>query len=170
MNTNWYKTFILGAGFLICSFLGSVQAQNEAPEWYTNLPVKKGYIYGAGTGNSANLSMAYDKSRMAAKTELTKNYENKLETFALKCDTVLGSDNKVRQIITTTITSQSATLSGVEEVEKVVVSSNGTNIVYLLVRMDVSDEVKKLEKEIQSDAKLKKKLGKAGLLKELSKL
>jgi hypothetical protein len=170
MNTIRVKTFFFGVGILVFSFLGCVQAQNEAPEWLTNLPVKKGIIYGSGTGNSTNLSMAYDKSRMAAKTALTNNYENKLETFALKCDTVLGSDNKIRQIITTIKTSQSATLTAVEEVEKFVVSENGTNIVYLLLRMDVSSDVKNIEKEIHSDAKLKKKLGKAGLLKELSKL
>jgi hypothetical protein len=170
MNTIRFKTFILGVSILICSFLGCVQAQKQTPEWLTKLPVKKGFIYGSGTGNSANLSMAYDKSRMAAKTALTNNYENKLETFALKCDTVLGSDNKIRQIITTITTSQSATLTGVDEVEKVVVNQNETNIVYLLLRMDVSSDVKNIEKEIQSDAKLKKKLGKAGLLKELSKL
>lgn len=167
INKKSLAIFIIVFAF---SFIGKIHAQNEIPEWIQKLPVKKGFIYGAGTGNSANLSMAYEKSSMDAKNALANNYSNKLETFAIKCDTVLGKDNQVRQIITTVTTSQSATLTGIEVVEKVVVSENGSNKVYLLLRMDVSADVKKLEKQIHSDAKLRKKLDKAGLLKELSRL
>jgi len=88
----------------------------------------------------------------------------------MKCDTVLGADNKVRQVITTIRVSQKATLSGVEVVEKVVIPNDDNTQVYLLLRLDVSNNVKALQKEVNGNAKLKKEMKKSGLLKEMDGL
>jgi len=170
MKTTAKKTTALLIIALVFSFMGTIYAQNKTPDWMTQLPVKKGFVYGAGVGKSTDMSMAGEKARMNALQELTNSYTGKFETYAMKCDTVLGADNKVRQVITTIRVSQKATLTGVEVVEKVTVPQNDNTIVYLLLRLDVSNDVKTLQKEVNGNAKLKKEMKKSGLLKELDEL
>jgi hypothetical protein len=55
-------------------------------------------------------------------------------------------------------------------VEKVVVPQDDNTQVYLLLRLDVSNDVKTLQKEVNGNAKLKKEMKKSGLLKELDGL
>jgi len=148
----------------------TIQAQESEPEWITKLPVKKGFVYGAGVGKSANLPMASDKARMIALTDLTKNYSGKFETFASKCDTVLGADNAIRQIVTTIKLNQQATLSGVEIEDKVVGSQDGVTVVYMLLKLDVRNDIKTIQNEVDEDTKLRKEMNSSGLMKELKGL
>jgi len=155
---------------LVFLSISNIKAQDSLPEWMTNLPVKKGYVYGAGAGKSANLSIADDKAHMDAMVDLANNYSGKFETFSLKCDTILGAGNNARQIITKVTSSQQATLTGVEVVDKIVVKQESLNVVYTLLRMDISNDIKRVQKEIEGDAALRKKMNKKGLLKDLKGL
>jgi len=170
MKTYFTKAAVILVIAFAFTSMGTIIAQDKTPDWMTKLPVKKGFVYGAGVGKSTDMNMAGEKARMNALQELTNSYTGKFETFAMKCDTILGEDNKVRQVITTIRVSQKATLSGVEVVEKVVVPQDDNTQVYLLLRLDVSNDVKTLQKEVNGNAKLKKEMKKSGLLKELDGL
>ena len=170
MKTNFTKKTIIMAIAFVFSFMGAINAQNTVPEWMTNLPTKKGFVYGAGEGSSIDLPRAIDKAKIKALTELTKNYSSKFESFANKCDTVLGTDNKVSQMTVTIKSNQSATLHGVEKTDQVVSTQDSLMVVYILLKLDISNSVKMLRKEVESDAKLRKKMNKEGLLKELNKM
>ncbi len=170
MKPNFTKASAIMVIALVFALKGTILAQDKTPDWMTQLPVKKGYVYGAGVGKSSDINMASEKARMNALQDLTNSYTGKFETFAMKCDTVLGADNKVRQVITTIRVSQKATLSGVEVVEKVVIPNDDNTQVYLLLRLDVSNNVKALQKEVNGNAKLKKEMKKSGLLKEMDGL
>ncbi len=157
---------------IVFIFFGTetIHAQNEIPEWITKLPSKIGYVYGAGIGKSTDLSMATKKARLIALTDLTNYYTDKFESFAIKCDTILGADNEIRQIVTSIKINQEATLIGVVEAEKAVDIQDDLTIVYLLLKLNVSADIKMLKNEVGGNSGLRKKMDKKGLLKELDKL
>jgi hypothetical protein len=155
---------------LIFTFFGTIQAQIETPDWATTRPIKKGFVYGVGIGKSGDLPMASDKARLNALRDLTNNYNGKFETYAAKCDTILGAYNKVREVVRTIKLQQKAKLTAVEFADKKVDSQDGLTIVYTLLQLDVSDDIKLLKKEVESDKKLRRKMDEKGLLKILDGL
>lgn len=170
MKTKYSKSVVIMVIAFVFSIIGTINAQETIPEWITKLPIKKGFVYGAGEGISDDLPSAIDKAKIIAVTDLTKNYLRKFELFANKCDTILGADNSVTQMIITIKSNQSATLYGVEKADQVVNTNDSLVVVYILLKLDISSSVKMLKQEVESDAKLRKKMNKEGLLKELNEM
>ena len=155
---------------IVFTGIAATYAQDSIPDWFTNLPVKKGFVFGAGVGKSTDLPIATDKARMNALTNLTYNYNQKFETFAISCDSVLGPDNKIHEVITSFKIKQQAILKGVEMDKKSVDINDDKTSVYILLKLDISDDVKALQKEVDANAALRKKMNKSGLLLKLKGL
>jgi hypothetical protein len=168
-NLSIKTTAFVAMTILVC-FIYKSHAQDSIPQWMTNPPVQKGFIFGAGVGKSSDLSNANDKARMNALNDLTYNYNGKFETFAVSCDSVLGADNKMREVVTSFKMKQHATLKGTETDKKAVDIKDEVTVVYLLLKLDVSNEVKTLQKEVDANAGLRKKMEKSGLLLKLKGL
>ncbi len=162
--------FLLLAGLVLIGSYHTINAQ-EMPDWANKLPQKKGYVYGVGRGESADMMIAKRKALLDAKADLVNHYANKFEVFAMQCDTLLGADNSIRSVVTTIQSHKETVLDNVEIVEeKMYKSENGQYIFYLLIRMNVQDDVEKLKSQVEQDNDLKNKLKEKGLLRELKNM
>lgn len=144
-------------------------AQTAAPDWSKQTPQRSGYLYAVGVAKSSDASMAHKKARTIALTELSKNYSKHFESISKTCDTIAISNN-IRTVISTMKTEHEASFVGVEEVEKVLDDSGDLLQVYLLIRIEIKDDIKTLKKAISEDKTLSKKSSKARLSEELDKL
>lgn len=153
---------------ITCLFAHESTAQN-APSWFEQIPQKTGYLYASAKAESADQSMAHKKARTIALGELTKNYIGKMDDFAKTCDTIVG-DNNIRKITSALKTEHQARLVNIEEVDKVIDNSDNRTVCYLLIRIEIKEDIKQLKKAISEDKVLKKKSNKDRLSEELDKL
>jgi hypothetical protein len=164
------KQILILISIVFLSSIHAIKAQ-EMPEWANKLPQKKGYVYGVGRGESVDMTMAKRKAESDAKADLVNHYANKFEVFALQCDTLLGADNSIRAVVTTIQSHKEAVLDQVEMVEeKMYKAENGGYVFYLLVRMNVQQEVDNLKNQVEQNSDLKNKMKEKGLLKELKNM
>ena len=172
MNSlNWKSKLPIIIGVVVCFLTLNIPlSAQELPEWVTKLPVKKGFVYGVGKGESADMSMAKNIAGMNGKNELLNQYTQKFEVFAVHCDTLLGPDNKVRAVVTTIYSEKQAVLNNVELVDEKMDFNNGRCTFYLLYRIDISAEIKKVKSEVEGNEDLKKQIKEKGLLDELKNL
>lgn len=162
---------VLFSMLILSTFSFKCLLGQEIPDWVNKLPQKKGYVYGVARGESVDMTMAKRKALLDAKADLVNHFANKFEVFAMQCDTLLGADNSIRAVVTTIQSHKEAVLDQVEIVEeKMYKTENGGYVFYLLVRMNVQQEVDNLKNQVEQNSDLKNKLKEKGLLKELKNL
>jgi hypothetical protein len=173
MNMKIYKMkliqMVIVAFMLIAPAIHSVA--QELPEWANKLPVEKGFVFGVGRAESSDMMMVKRMAIMNAQSDLVNHYTDKFEVFASHCDTLLGADNKIRTVVTTIHSEKQAVLDNVIiQDEKMYQSKSGGYIYYVLIKMDINDQINKVKNEMEGNSELKKQMEDKGLTKELKEM
>ena len=143
----------------------------DLPEWANKLPVEKGFVFGVGRAESSDMMMAKRMAMMNAQSDLVNHYTDKFEVFASHCDTLLGTNNNIRTVVTTIHSEKQAVLNNViVQDEKMYQSKNGGYIYYVLVKIDVNAQINKVKNEMEGNSELKKQMEDKGLMNELKEM
>ena len=104
----------------------------KAPEWFKNPPKIEGKYVAVGKSWSARESIAEDKARMAALAHIANQINPPKQSWFSK---IFRRGNRTDRV-TTTKTTNEATLKNTSTIKKAVQQENGGFTVYLLVTSD----------------------------------
>lgn len=117
---------------LLTTMLVAQEYVTKAPEWFKKPPKIEGKYVAVGKSWSARESIAEDKARMAALANIANQINPPKQSWFSK---IFRRGNRTERV-TTTQTTNEATLKNTSTIKKAVQQENGGFTVYLLVTSD----------------------------------
>ncbi len=117
---------------LLTTMLVAQEYVTKAPEWFKKPPKIEGKYVAVGKSWSARESIAEDKARMAALAHIANQINPPKQSWFSK---IFRRGNRTERV-TTTKTTNEATLKNTSTIKKAVQQENGGFTVYLLVTCD----------------------------------
>lgn len=126
------KLAILATLMLLATIGVAQEYVTKAPEWFKKPPKIEGKYVAVGKNWSARESIAEDKARMAALAHIANQINPPKQSWFSK---IFRRGNRTERV-TTTKTTNEATLKNTRTIKKAVQQENGGFTVYLLVTSD----------------------------------
>lgn len=142
----------------------------EVPEWYTNVPSDPNYLYAVNTSTSRDMQLAVDKAMQAARTELGRQVEVKINALQKRFqeETGIGDDAQLLdQFTQASKTVVSTSLSGSKEKQKKIVKDGNNWRAYVLVEYPLGAAQEALREQIKKNEQLYTRFRASQTYKEL---
>ncbi len=95
---------VLGAAIVGCGGSQSLQSAGtgDIPDWYTNVPQDPSYLFAANTQTSQDMQLATDKATEAARADIARQLQVKIEGLQKRFnqETGTGNDAQLLQMFT----------------------------------------------------------------------
>ena len=152
------------------SQMAKTSAEPEIPVWYTELPQDSDYVFSANTAVSKDMQLAIEKAVAAARAEIRRQVEVKIENLQKRFDEEvgLGEDAQLLQQFTSaTKIVVSTSISG-SKIEKQIPKKEDTGFrAYVLVSYPSINSTKNLVEEIKKEELLYTRFRESQIFKEL---
>ncbi len=142
----------------------------DVPEWYSNVPVDPNYLYSVNTSTSRDMQLAVDKALQAARTELGRQVEVKVNALQKRFqeETGIGDDAQLLdQFTQASKTVVSTSLSGSKEKQKKIVKDGNNWRAYVLVEYPLGAAQEALREQIKKNEQLYTRFRASQTYKEL---
>jgi len=129
----------------------------EVPDWYSNVPADPNYLYAVNTSTSKDMQLAVDKALQAARTELGRQVEVKVNALQKRFqeETGIGDDAQLLdQFTQASKTVVSTSLSGSKEKLKKIVKDGNNWRAYVLVEYPLGAAQEALREQIKKNEQL----------------
>lgn len=142
----------------------------DVPEWYSNPPADPNYLDAVNTATSKDMQTAVDKATQAARTELGRQVEVKINGLQKRFteETGIGDDAQLLdQFTQASKTVVSTSLSGSKEKQKKIVKDGNNWRAYVLVEYPLGAAQEALREQIKKNEQLYTKFRASQTYKEL---
>lgn len=179
IHTGGFMRFTtLAAALLVAAFLigcGGSQPlpqtdTGDVPEWYANIPTDPNFLYAVNTSTSRDMQLAVDKSMQAARTEVGRQVEVKINALQKRFqeETGIGDDAQLLdQFTQASKTVVSTSLSGSKEKQKKIVKDGNNWRAYVLVEYPLGAAQEALREQIKKNEQLYTRFRASQTYKEL---
>ena len=142
----------------------------DVPEWYSNVPADPNYLYAVNTSTSRDMQLAVDKAMQAARTELGRQVEVKVNALQKRFqeETGIGDDAQLLdQFTQASKTVVSTSLSGSKEKQKKIVKDGNNWRAYVMVEYPLGAAQEALREQIKKNEQLYTRFRASQTYKEL---
>ena len=142
----------------------------DVPEWFSNVPADPNYLYAVNTSTSRDMQLAVDKAMQAARTELGRQVEVKVNALQKRFqeETGIGDDAQLLdQFTQASKTVVSTSLSGSKEKQKKIVKDGNNWRAYVLVEYPLGAAQEALREQIKKNEQLYTRFRASQTYKEL---
>lgn len=129
----------------------------DVPEWYANVPADPNYLYSVNTSTSKDMQLAVDKAMQAARTEIGRQVEVKVNALQKRFqeETGIGDDAQLLdQFTQASKTVVSTSLSGSKEKQKKIVKDGNNWRAYVLIEYPLGAAQEALREQIKKNEQL----------------
>ena len=145
-------------------------ATGDVPDWYANKPEDPNYLFAVNTATSKDMQVAVDKAVQAARTEIGRQVEVKINGLQKRFqeETGIGDDSQLLdQFTQASKTVVSTSLSGSKEKQKKIVKDGNNWRAYVLVEYPLGAAQEALQAQIKKNEQLYTKFRASQVYKEL---
>ncbi len=142
----------------------------DVPEWYAMPPTDPNYLHAVNTSTSKDMQTAVDKATQAARTEIGRQVEVKINGLQKRFteETGIGDDAQLLdQFTQASKTIVSTSLSGSKEKQKKIVKDGNNWRAYVLVEYPLGAAQEALREQIKKNEQLYTKFRASQTYKEL---
>lgn len=142
----------------------------DVPEWYANVPADPNYLYAVNTSTSKDMQLAVDKAIQAARTEVGRQVEVKINALQKRFqeETGIGDDAQLLdQFTQASKTVVSTSLSGSKEKQKKIVKDGNNWRAYVLIEYPLGAAQEALREQIKKNEQLYTRFRASQTYKEL---
>jgi hypothetical protein len=142
----------------------------DVPDWYTSPPSDPNYLHAVNTSTSKDMQTAVDKATQAARTELGRQVEVKINALQKRFteETGIGDDAQLLdQFTQASKTVVSTSLSGSKEKQKKIVKDGNNWRAYVLVEYPLGAAQEALREQIKKNEQLYTRFRASQTYKEL---
>ncbi|MBI2429441.1 MAG: hypothetical protein HYV29_11730 [Ignavibacteriales bacterium] len=142
----------------------------DVPEWYSNVPGDPNYLYAVNTSTSKDMQLAVDKALQAARTEVGRQVEVKINALQKRFqeETGIGDDAQLLdQFTAASKTVVSTSLSGSKEKQKKIVKDGNNWRAYVLIEYPLGAAQEALREQIKKNEQLYTRFRASQTYKEL---
>ncbi len=159
MRTASVLLVAIGIGLLLLGCGGSPETlqsvpAGDIPEWFTNPPADPNYLFAANTATSQDLQLAIDKATTAARTEVGRQMEVRVQGIQKKFEEEVGTGADAQMLSQFTQASKtvvSTTLSGSKVKSQKQVQEGNMWRSYVLVQLPVGAAADALLKSMKAN-------------------
>ncbi len=162
----------LAAAIVGCGGSRSLQSADTGniPEWYTNLPQDPNYLFAANTQTSQDMQLAMDKATEAARADVARQLQVKIEGLQKRFseETGTGNDAQLLQMFTQAEkTVVSTTLQGSRVNKQKIVKDGSLWRAYVLVEYPIGAANEALMQQIKNNNQMYTRFRASQAFKEL---
>lgn len=142
----------------------------DVPEWYANVPADPNFLYSVNTSTSKDMQLAVDKAMQAARTEIGRQVEVKVNALQKRFqeETGIGDDAQLLdQFTQASKTVVSTSLSGSKEKQKKIVKDGNNWRAYVLIEYPLGAAQEALREQIKKNEQLYTRFRASQTYKEL---
>lgn len=142
----------------------------DVPEWYSNVPADPNFLYAVNTSTSKDMQLAVDKALQAARTEVGRQVEVKVNALQKRFqeETGIGDDAQLLdQFTQASKTVVSTSLSGSKEKQKKIVKDGNNWRAYVLIEYPLGAAQEALREQIKKNEQLYTRFRASQTYKEL---
>ena len=142
----------------------------DVPDWYSTPPSDPNYLHAVNTSTSKDMQTAVDKATQAARTEIGRQVEVKINALQKRFteETGIGDDAQLLdQFTQASKTIVSTSLSGSKESKKKIVKDGNNWRAYVLVEYPLGAAQEALKEQIKKNEQLYTKFRASQTYKEL---
>ena len=142
----------------------------DVPDWYLNKPEDPNYLHAVNTSTSKDMQTAVDKATQAARTEVGRQVEIKINALQKRFteETGIGDDAQLLdQFTQASKTVVSTSLSGSKEKQKKLVKDGNNWRAYVLVEYPLGAAQEALREQIKKNEQLYTRFRASQTFKEL---
>jgi hypothetical protein len=142
----------------------------DVPDWYMNPPSDPNFLHAVNTSTSKDMQTAVDKATQAARTELGRQVEVKINALQKRFteETGIGDDAQLLdQFTAASKTVVSTSLSGSKEKQKKIVKDGNNWRAYVLVEYPLGAAQEALREQIKKNEQLYTRFRASQTYKEL---
>ena len=142
----------------------------DIPDWYQNPPSDPNYLHAVNTSTSKDMQIAVDKATQAARTEVGRQVEIKINGLQKRFteETGIGDDAQLLdQFTQASKTVVSTSLSGSKEKQKKIIKDGNNWRAYVLVEYPLGAAQEALREQIKKNEQLYTKFRASQTFKEL---
>lgn len=142
----------------------------DVPEWYSMPPADPNYLYSVNTATSKDMQIATDKATQAARAELGRQMDVKINGLQKRFteETGIGDDAQLLdQFTQASKTVVSTSLSGSKEKQKKIVKDGNNWRAYVLMELPLGAAQEALREQIKKNEQLYTKFRASQTYKEL---
>ena len=163
---------LLCAAIIGCGGSQSLQSAGtgDIPDWYTNVPQDPNYLFAPNTQTSQDMQLAVDKATEAARADVGRQLEVKIEGLQKRFaeETGTGSDAQLLQMFTQAEkTVVSTTLQGSKVKNQKIVKDGGLWRAYVLVEYPIGAANEALMQQIKNNNQMYTRFRASETFKEL---
>lgn len=173
-----YLQMIASALLLVMMFIGcggskqplQSASAGDVPEWYMNKPEDPNSLFETATATSQDMQLAVDKAVQAARTNLARQVETKVQALQKRFqeETGLGQDSQLLdQFTQASKTITSATLSGSKVKKQQPMKDGSIWRAYVLIEYPLGAAQEALRAQIQKNEQIYTKVRASEVYKEL---
>ncbi|HAP36580.1 MAG TPA: hypothetical protein DCQ28_11815 [Bacteroidetes bacterium] len=142
----------------------------DVPDWYLNQPTDPNYLHAVNTSTSKDMQIAVDKATQAARTEVGRQVELKINALQKRFteETGIGDDAQLLdQFTQASKTVVSTSLSGSKEKQKKIVKDGNNWRAYVLVEYPLGAAQEALREQIKKNEQMYTRFRASQTYKEL---
>lgn len=163
---------MMAAAIIGCSGSESMQsaATGDIPDWYTNVPQDPNYLFAANTQSSQDMQLAIDKATEAARADIGRQMQVKIEGLQKRFseETGTGNDAQLLQMFTQAEkTVVSTTLQGSRVKQQKIVRDGNLWRAYVLVEYPIGAANEALMQQIKNNDQMYTRFRASQTFKEL---
>jgi len=146
--------------------------EGDIPQWYLNPPKDASYLYAVNTASSQDMQMAVDKATTAARAEIVRQAELKVNDLQKQFSEEIGqaeNSTYLTQFTQATKTVTSTTLTGSLVKEKKIFKDGNTWRAYVLVEYPIGEANVALMNQIKKNNELYTRFRATQTFEELDK-
>ncbi|MCX6139042.1 MAG: hypothetical protein NTV54_16300 [Ignavibacteriales bacterium] len=173
-----YLQMIVATMLLVLMFVGcggskqplQSASQGDVPDWYLNKPEDPNSLFETATATSQDMQLAVDKAVQAARTNLARQVETKVQAMQKRFqeETGLGQDSQLLdQFTQASKTITSATLSGSKVKKQQPMKDGNIWRVYVLIEYPLGAAQEALKAQIKKNEQVYTKVRASEAYKEL---
>jgi hypothetical protein len=165
-------TIFLAAGMIGCGGSKSLQSAGtgDVPEWYTNVPQDPNYLFAANTQTSQDMQLATDKATEAARADIARQLQVKIEGLQKRFSEETGTSNDAQLLQMFTQAEKTVvdeTLTGSRVKNQKIVKDGNLWRSYVLVEYPIGAANEALMQQIKSNNQMYTRFRASQAFKEL---
>ena len=165
-------TIFLAVGMIGCGGSKSLQSAGtgDVPEWYTNVPQDPNYLFAANTQTSQDMQLATDKATEAARADIARQLQVKIEGLQKRFSEETGTSNDAQLLQMFTQAEKTVvdeTLTGSRVKNQKIVKDGNLWRSYVLVEYPIGTANEALMQQIKSNNQMYTRFRASQAFKEL---